>query len=102
MDPANILLKYRHPTHHDVSVMILRSQLHTDLWSDLIKSFTDGVSPLKMPTIVLERDFVISKDYGIRLPITDPIVEELREYFQRNFNIESVSFERISRNSDAQ
>ena len=58
-----------------------------------------GASTMKLPVIVLEHDFVISKDYGIRLPITDPVAEELREYFQRNFNIESVSFERISKNT---
>ena len=56
-----------------------------------------GASAMKLPVIVLERDFVVSKDYGIRLPITDPVAEELREYFQRNFDIESVSFERISK-----
>ena len=99
MDSANILLKYRHPTHHDVGLMILRSQLHTGLWSNLIKRFTEGVSPLKMPTIVLERDFVISKDCVIRLPITDPLVEELREYFQHNFNIDSVEYRLITKNS---
>ena len=52
---------------------------------------------MKLPVIVLEHDFVVSKDFGIRLPITDPVAEELREYFQRNFNIESVSFSRISK-----
>ena len=56
-----------------------------------------GASTMKLPVIVLEYDFVVSKDYGIRLPITDTVAEELREYFQRNFNIESVSFERISK-----
>jgi hypothetical protein len=61
-----------------------------------------GISNMNLPAIILENDFVVSKDYGIRLPITDSVAEELREYFQRNFNIESVSFERISRNSDNQ
>ena len=56
-----------------------------------------GASAMKLPVIVLEHDFVVSKDYGIKFPITDSIAEELREYFQRNFNIESVSFERISK-----
>ena len=60
-----------------------------------------GVSTMKLPVIILEGDFVVSKCYGVRLPITDPVAEELREYFQRNFNIESVRFERISINSDA-
>ena len=56
-----------------------------------------GASTMKLPVIVLKHDFVVSKDYGIRLPITDPVAEELREYFQRNFNIESVSFERVKK-----
>ena len=56
-----------------------------------------GASTMKLPVIVLGNDFVVSKDYGIKLPITDPVAEELREYFQRNFNIESVKFERISK-----
>jgi len=57
-----------------------------------------GASTMKLPVIVLERDFVVSKDYGIRLPITDTVAEELREYFQRNFNIESVTVRRIVEN----
>jgi len=61
-----------------------------------------GASTMKLPVIVLGNDFVVSKDYGIKFPITDAVAEELREYFQRNFNIESVSFERISRNSHTQ
>ena len=58
-----------------------------------------GVSAMKMPVIVLEGDFVVSKDYGMRLPITDAVAEKLREYFQRNFNIESVSFGRIQKST---
>jgi len=58
-----------------------------------------GASTMKLPVIFLEHDFVVSKDYGIRLPITDAVAEELREYFQRNFNIESVSFERIQKST---
>jgi hypothetical protein len=61
-----------------------------------------GASTMNLPVIFLEHDFVVSKDYGIKLPITDSVAEELREYFQRNFNIESVSFERISRSSASQ
>ncbi len=56
-----------------------------------------GASTMKLPVIILEQDFVVPKNYGIRLPITDAIAEELREYYQRNFNIESVSFKRISK-----
>jgi len=54
-----------------------------------------GASAMKLPVIVLENDFVVSKDYGIKFPITDSVAEELREYFQRNFNIESVGFKRL-------
>jgi hypothetical protein len=57
-----------------------------------------GASAMKLPVIVLEQDFVVSKNYGIRLPITDSVAEELREYYQRNFNIESVKFRRIQKN----
>jgi len=60
-------------------------------------SVGNGTSAMKLPVIVLEQDFVVSKNYGIRLPITDAVAEELREYYERNFNIESVKFKRISK-----
>lgn len=56
-----------------------------------------GFNAMKLPVIVLERDFVVSKDYGIKLPITNAVAEQLREYFERNFNIESVTFRRTSK-----
>ena len=54
-----------------------------------------GASTMKLPVIVLEHDFVVSNGYGIKLPITNAVAEQLREYFERNFNIESVSFKRL-------
>ncbi len=56
-----------------------------------------GFNAMKLPVIVLEHDFVVSKDYGIKLPITNAVAEQLREYFERNFNIESVTFRRTSK-----
>lgn len=62
-------------------------------------SVGNGASAMKLPVIVLEQDFVVSKNYGVSLPITDAVAEDLREYFQRNFNIESVKFRRIQKNT---